>query len=311
MSRLFLLDHDGFHRVLSWLDFGSICHLDIAVGSTVERLLWLRSLNSTAIKAFDEYEHCHSSIRWLIRRGARATRIQARKSDRTSNNRITDQTFAGLGFLPTLNASLSTRRSLSILRSIGSFILEKCRITNREVRKQGFSNLTSMDLNYCSGITDGGVSAIAQGCPHLTSINLTRSEITDISLSAIAEGCPQLTSIDLTGCYKVSDMGVSGFVMRCSHLSSINLACCGRISDDTVLAIAEGCPNLTCIDFTHSNSVSDTAISALVRGCTHLTSINQLSVIVYQTSVYQLFLWAVLISNLSIFWVVSVYQKFV
>ena len=63
MSRLFQLGDDGFRYVLSWLDFASICYLDIAVGSKAERLLWLHSLHSTNNKAVDEFNHCHLSMR--------------------------------------------------------------------------------------------------------------------------------------------------------------------------------------------------------------------------------------------------------
>ena len=75
MSSIFALDDDGFRCVLSWLDVGCICKLDIAVCNKDERSLWLRSLHTMDSKAVDEYEHNHSSLRWLISRGARATKI--------------------------------------------------------------------------------------------------------------------------------------------------------------------------------------------------------------------------------------------
>ena len=50
-------------------------------------------------------------------------------------------------------------------------------------------------------ISDIGVSAIAQGCPQLTSINLQDCKgMSDIGVSAIAQGCPLLTSINLYAC---------------------------------------------------------------------------------------------------------------
>ena len=105
MSRLFKLGEDAFGSLLSWLDIGSICSLDTAVGNKVERLMWLHSLYSIDSKAINDYEHCHLSIRWLITRGARATSIRARRSNRKSARKITDMTFAGVGILCTQNVN--------------------------------------------------------------------------------------------------------------------------------------------------------------------------------------------------------------
>ena len=93
MSLLFKLDDDAFVRLLSWLDIGSICSLDTAVGNKDERLMWLDSLHLIDSKAIARYAHHHSSIRWLIMRGARATSIRVRRLD----SQITDTTFAGVG----------------------------------------------------------------------------------------------------------------------------------------------------------------------------------------------------------------------
>ena len=75
MSSLFDLDDDGFRHVLCWFDVGCICKLDIAIGNVDERSWWLHSLHTMDSKAVDEYEHNHSSLRWLISRGAGATKI--------------------------------------------------------------------------------------------------------------------------------------------------------------------------------------------------------------------------------------------
>ena len=143
MSRLFHLGDDTFIYLLSWFDFGCLGKLDTAIGNADERLMWLHSLHMMDSKAFDDYEHSHSSIRWLIRRGARATSIRFR-GDNLEHDRITDQTFAGVSILSTKSA----------------------------------------DTN-CSDD-----NAVAEGCPHLTSINLSNCDrISDIGVSAIAYLC--------------------------------------------------------------------------------------------------------------------------
>ena len=180
MSRLFELGDDAFARSLSWLDIGSICSLDTAVGNIVERLMWLHSLHSIDSKAIDLYEHCHSSILWLIMRGARATSIRARRS----NSQITDVTFAGVGIVSTQNVDSVNQ---GFLRWLGI----KCDTSNgldkaSYNRTQGLSQVTSIVLYDCQRLSNIGVSAIAQGCPLLTSINLGYcTSISDIGVSAI------------------------------------------------------------------------------------------------------------------------------
>ena len=115
MSSLFQLGVDSFRHLLSWLDIGSICYLDIAVGNVGERLLWLHSLQMMDSQVVDEYEHNHSSIRWLIMRGARITRI--RLAEIEDIGRINDETFRGIGILYVPNMSRS-KRLASVLRNV-------------------------------------------------------------------------------------------------------------------------------------------------------------------------------------------------
>ena len=115
MSSFFELGDDGFRDVLSWLDVGCICRLDIAVGNVDERLLWLRSLHTMDSKAVDEYGHSHSSLRWLISRGARATAIRIRGINLESD-RITDQSFRGIGLLCALEVDTGGADAIHIQR---------------------------------------------------------------------------------------------------------------------------------------------------------------------------------------------------
>ena len=159
MSCLFELDEDAFRSLLSWLDIGSICSLDTAVGNVDERLMWLHSLHSIDSKAIDKYEHCHLSIRWLIKRGARATSIRALRSN-TSDRQITDMTFAGVGLLCTQNVDSVNQ---DFLRWLGMNIETSNGLDKAlSIRTQGLLQVTSMDLCNCESISDVGVSAIAK-----------------------------------------------------------------------------------------------------------------------------------------------------
>ena len=295
MSSLFALGDDNFRHILSWLDFGSICYLDTAVGNVDERSLWLHSLHTMDNKAVDDYRHCHSSMRWLITRGARSTSIQVTNR---KDNRITDKTFAGIGI-----RTHSTRCTDSIDRIclINTFRVETSNffsgmstnsqslilgkeqdvINNTEtgvvaitgVYSEGYSDLLSINLHHCYDISDIGLKSIAYGCPNLTSVNFSQcGYISDIGISAIAQSCPHLTSINLCFCMNVSDIGVLAIAQGCPDLTLLDLNRCLNVSDTGVLAVAHRCPNLTSIDL-NCSGVSDVGVSAIAKGCPYLSSI--------------------------------------
>jgi hypothetical protein len=59
----------------------------------------------------------------------------------------------------------------------------------------------SPDLGYTRGaITDASITAVAQGCPQLTTLNIidTLGAITDASITAVARGCPQLATLHVS-----------------------------------------------------------------------------------------------------------------
>ena len=92
-SSLFQLSDDILRCFLSWLDIGGICCLDIAVGNKNEKLVWMKCLGEIENKAINEYRHSHSSLRWLITRGARTISIHNQGGGGCD---INDETLLGL-----------------------------------------------------------------------------------------------------------------------------------------------------------------------------------------------------------------------
>ena len=246
MSLLFQLGNDSLRNVLSWLDFGSICYLDIAVGNFDERMLWLRSLQTIDNKAVDRYKHCHSSIRWLIIRGARTTQILAR----FSYGGINGTTFRGIGTLPILDMSMSYSERLAsvlpnVLRRAFGLILRNRNITNG---------------------ADTDVSVKMHGCPHLKRIDIEcYDKMRNVGLRAIAQGCRNLTSINLSGCHYITDRGISAIAKGCPYLTTINLLACRGLTDVGILAIAKNCRHLKSIDISHIENLTIVGIEALIQ----------------------------------------------
>ena len=181
-----------------------------------------------------------------------------------------------------------------------AFLAERCK------------ELRSVCLNGCKGVTDKGMKAVANSCPHLEKLEVAglfcysedyrqahwySSEITDesfvvvgqkcsklvdikiacnkvadIGIAALARGCPQLRSFYADGC-SISTAGITALSHGCEELHTIRLTNCRRISDDCLFRIAEGCPELTSFKLSMSEALTSAGISCIARGCEKLTSI--------------------------------------
>jgi hypothetical protein len=76
-SFVYLLSDDLQILFLSlWLDVRSIATLDVAGSSHVLRLCWMTLLQRLRSPAVDDWGHSLSSLKWLSRRGIRASRVQ-------------------------------------------------------------------------------------------------------------------------------------------------------------------------------------------------------------------------------------------
>ena len=59
-----------------WIDYRSMVTLDVAITNHRTRILWLQRLRSISGGDVNNYMHSDSSMRWLIRRGIKASMIR-------------------------------------------------------------------------------------------------------------------------------------------------------------------------------------------------------------------------------------------
>ena len=162
----------------TWLTVESLGVLDIAVSSHSARKPWLIILKSISGHAIDVWRHSHSSMIWMMLRGIHVTHVLV---DLNHKDRVSDVTFVAVGIACGGMSCVDEVKSDSIW-SIW------------EERKY----LLSINLDGCRGITDMGVSALADGCGQLHTINLSCCQgITDKGVSALGRGCSHLLVIDL------------------------------------------------------------------------------------------------------------------
>ena len=92
------------------------------------------------------------------------------------------------------------------------------------------SNLRTLYLDCCFGITDEGFSLLACACPSLTSISLYRCNITDTGLDALAESCSSLHNVKLSYCSLISDLGIRSMSQKCRQLRQVTISYCRNLT---------------------------------------------------------------------------------
>ena len=103
-----------------------------------------------------------------------------------------------------------------------------------------FAHVLICSFDFRSGgISDDGVIQIAQGSPMLASINLSYcTEITDSSLTALSK-CTKLNTLEIRGCPRVSSSGLSEIATGCRLLSKLDIKKCFEINDVGMLYLSQ------------------------------------------------------------------------
>ena len=116
-------------------------------------------------------------------------------------------------------------------------------------------------------VDDAAVAAVVSKCTQLLSLNLGGCRgITDEAAKAVASGCLQLTSLSLDGCDKITDTAVVVVASECKQLSSLNLSWCNKITDAAVVAVASGCKQLSSLRLGNCGNITDAAVVAVASG---------------------------------------------
>ena len=156
-----------------------------------------------------------------------------------------------------------------------SLTLQSLSVTTLTVLDEIRPKLETLNLAYCSLITDASVLAVASGCSNLQSLNLFLCRnITDASVLEVARQCSNLQSLNLFYCDKITDASVLEVARGCSKLHTLNLANCANITDASVLEVAEKCSNLHTLDLADCENITDASVMEVARGCSNLQTLN-------------------------------------
>jgi hypothetical protein len=144
---------------------------------------------------------------------------------------------------------------------------------------------TVVAFRCCTSVTDDSVIAVAVGCPHLTSLDLSGcKQVTPDAIKTVLRERSQLVSLDLSGCTPLvsrqwsvlgwSPETVVAAVAGCSQLAELNLDGCIGVVDKDVVAISAGCPQLVSLSLSKCSDVTDDGVWAIAACLTQLTSLE-------------------------------------
>eukprot|EP00899_Mesostigma_viride_P012544 jgi/Mesvir1/21290/Mv21683-RA.1 len=125
-----------------------------------------------------------------------------------------------------------------------------------------------------TNVTDAGVSAIAQRCPHLCHLALGQcAAVTDASMLVVAENCATLEELDVSGLLGITDASITAVAERCRQLKSLDLSEFSCVSNQGLEAVAEHCPQLEYLDVFNLD-IRRSVMWKIARNCPRLRHLN-------------------------------------
>ena len=132
-----------------------------------------------------------------------------------------------------------------------------------------------LDVSGCSSITDAGITAICNECTSLQSINLWYcSDITDVSIIALAK-CGRLECVKLGECTNVTSDGIDALTNgHGGTLKTLDLSQCTALTPSiSIDHISKRCEKLQVLSL-REIEVNDNDVYTLSYYCSFLTHLD-------------------------------------
>ncbi|CAK8563418.1 unnamed protein product [Lathyrus sativus] len=139
----------------------------------------------------------------------------------------------------------------------------------------GLGKLSIRGNNSVRGITNRGLSAVANGCPSLRSLSLWNvSSVGDKGLCEIGKRCHMLEKLDLCHSQWITNKGLIAIAEGCPNLTTLNIESCSKIGNEGLQAVAKLCPNLHSISIKDCPLVGDHGVSSLLSSASELSRVK-------------------------------------
>lgn len=160
------------------------------------------------------------------------------------------------------------------------------------------AGIKALDIRSCLGCGDASLFAIADHCPHLRTLRITKwptnaavikvaenckeievwsladcMGVTSDSFIAIAKNCPAILDLNLFNNYNLTDASLHEIANGCRGIHAIGLNRCFKVTDVGVLSLGTLCTHLNDITLSCNEYITDKSIVVLVENCKNLVSL--------------------------------------
>ncbi len=136
-----------------------------------------------------------------------------------------------------------------------------------------FPNLTSCSLQHCLRLTDASITALAQHCKHLKTLNLNHcKELTDKSFLKLSQGCHRLKHLSFQRCRQITDLGILAITEQPNALSTIDASQCDEITNFGFETCAR--KSITALALEGVHDITDQGLANGLKNSPHLRTLN-------------------------------------
>lgn len=122
------------------------------------------------------------------------------------------------------------------------------------------SGLKSIKLDGCL-VTFSTIKAIGDWCVSLKELSLCKCPgVTDEGVSYIAQRLLQLQKLDITCCHKITCASIDSITNSCSSLTSLRMEACCMVAQEAIVLIGQRCQSLKELDIT-DNEIDDEGLT--------------------------------------------------
>ncbi|KAJ3437319.1 f-box and leucine-rich repeat protein [Anaeramoeba flamelloides] len=167
---------------------------------------------------------------------------------------------------------------LFVNNSLSSIDFSGCTLTDRTISilNNHFHSLQTVNLSRVEMITDKGIVSLVKSSG-ATLVNLIFSGctlITDTCVNCIAENCPKLRSLDLTRCHRVTGKSFLNLSKKCEKLLSVSISRCLDISPESLEKASEYLKKLNVFVVSKCQQFSDNNFCAMIQNMKKLKRLD-------------------------------------
>ena len=137
------------------------------------------------------------------------------------------------------------------------------------------TNLSSINLSWCSEITKKGITKLVDYCPKLQVLNLEYCrQLTNDCMEHIALNARCLTGLNISFCDKIDDAGIGLVIKNCLKLKELNVSSCTELTNETLINISNNMTQLTNLNVAFCSNMTEDGLLEVLKKCWKLKRLH-------------------------------------